>query len=71
MFIVIPAVGITVLMFVSEFGSLSANEPWKANCEAPLLPAPSVIIYLTVMIVLFSNFLPKYPSPNNNSYFSS
>ena len=51
----------------------SFNVPAKVN--TPLVPAlppgplpslPSVTIYLAVITVLFSSFLPKIPSPNNN-----
>ena len=38
--------------------------------QRPLPSVPSVTIYETVIIALSSSFLPKTPSPNNNSYLS-
>ena len=57
--------GITGLLLAS------LNVPEKLNSDGPFPSLPSVMIYVTVITELLSNFLPKIPSPNNSSYFSS
>ena len=52
------------------------NNPEKENLWTPFPSSPSVVIYLTLISSPSSpaavpNFLPKYPSPNFNSYLSS
>ena len=53
------------------FFKVSNTVPEYVKFEGPLPSLPSVMIYPTVISVPFSNFLPKTPSPNNNSYFWS
>ena len=53
------------------FFKVSNTVPEYVKFEGPLPSLPSVIKYPTVISVPFSNFLPKTPSPNNNSYFWS
>ena len=56
---------------VKKVPSSLENVPWKLNSEGPFPSKPSVTIYVAVTDCPFSNFLPKNPSPNNISYFSS
>ena len=56
---------------IAMLSSESLKLPEYEKLEGPLPSLPSVTIYVTVITVLFSNFLPKMPSPNKSSYFSS
>ena len=49
----------------------SAKVPENENCDGPLPSLPSVRIYVAVIILPSSNFLPIIPSPKRSSYFSS
>ena len=64
---------VIVILLVGTTGLLSESKtlPEYENTEEPLPAFPSVIMYVAVTTAPFSNFLPKYPSPNSNSYFSS
>jgi len=62
----VDVIDVVILLGVTPLGF--SNTPEKTNVRTPLLSGPDVVNYDTSIRALFSNFLPKTPSPMRISY---